>query len=542
MKMKLNIVLIGLLALALNAFGQWRNTNGTFFPFASTFSATDVLPLGSPGVTNKNLALSNLWEAVNTTRSGIDLAKGTNIPGASIVGTITNIPTAVAGQWQPVHKNLNFPNTWLRLVNHQPLKVLFFGDDAFRPSDTIFQIMRENGISLNGSGSSSTWTPIGNYLYGRRAGTYNVSTVYGGSFPGGGRDELFPLAVTHMANGASYTNVSDLVSGFRTTSVNLKAWKSNAFGTISIYTNAVGGTPTLFQSVDCNNGSTLTPFTQSWDLPARITNCIVSAVSTGTNIMFSLGQWDTNLDSGWRLDSWQGSNLGCQNFIESSFVSNSFRAFMNDYDLIVISDIGVYPTQGATNLYRTLTNAGKFPDIVYTTSTIQSNANPTAFPASLTNRANCLAIGDSVPSAVIDSAALLWVTNKDLAPDYFTDETHLTAVGHKVIGRVFWDVMGMKKERLRGWGYSGDTTTNYTFIPANQLMDTASGGNVSMISLFEPGWVYRTWGVRGVKGSTDSPIVTYTTTSDAPKFDGRTNIYTRTLIYTTNSTAGGTAT
>lgn len=464
------------------------------------------------------------------------------VAGSAVTGIISNINTAIMGNWQPVHKNLNFPNTWLRLANHQPLKVLFFGDDAFRPSDSVFQIMKENGVSLNGSGSSSTWTPVGNYLYGARAGVYSVSTTYGGTFPGGGRDELFPLSVTHLGNGASYTNVSDLVSGFRTTSINLKAWKSNAFGTISIYTNTVGGTPTLFQSVSCDNGSTLFPFTQSWDLPGKITNCVVSAVSTGTNIMFSLGQWDTNTDAGWRMDSWQGSNLGCQNFVESTFCSNSFRAFLNDYDLIVISDIGVYPTQGATNIYHTLTNSGVRPDIVFTTSTIQSNANPVAFPASLTNRVNCLAIADSTPSAVIDSAVLLWPTNVSTANYYYTDETHLTTLGHKILGKLFWDTFGLTKGKLSGWGYYGDTATNYTFIPANQLMDTASGGNVSMISLFEPGWVYRTWGVRGVKGSTDSPIVTYTVTSDAPKFDGRTNLYTRTLLYTTNSTAGGTAT
>lgn len=77
MRKKLLVVVFGLWCLALPAFAQFKGTNGVAFFYVGSLAGSDVFIVGRPGVTNFNVATSNMLRYLGTVASGpVTLASG----------------------------------------------------------------------------------------------------------------------------------------------------------------------------------------------------------------------------------------------------------------------------------------------------------------------------------------------------------------------------------------------------------------------------------------------------------------------------------
>lgn len=472
--------------------------------------AGSSIAAGTNIVTVTNGSLVTVHGTANVTQSG--LAAGSYAVNAVLA---TNLVDAV-GAYSPQHFNIGKTPVLNRLItSNLTVRMLTFGDDAFLPSASIIAAFTNMGFAINGTGGGSTYAN-GNYARSVAAGT-TTYTEPSGSNP-------YIIGTLGLATGASLTNVIEVGQnqGIDTDRICVKYWKNTGFGTLQVFTNTYGNTPVLCKTLNANVGSFSFAIT-NFDV-ARISNCVVSLVSSGTNFVPAacMGQWKTN-GQNLRLDNYTGGNIGTENFTDTSARSNMFSTLLTDFDVLVVSDLGGGGGLAAgTNLWRLIQNNNLALDVVISSSIIQSNNG------AYDSRAVALGIGKTTPFVVVDTAAFLAPTNAPALDSLYDNISHLNSSGNLYIGDKFVNALGWNEEGFR-------TTikrpqTNYVFLGVDQLRNDS--GALTLSHLYSViGTTYRTWGhyvAAGTFGANSSIFY------PGNELGQRKNMYARMLVLTTN--------
>jgi len=384
---------------------------------------------GISSATATNIAAYQAYLATNNFTGGVSAAQV-----AALMAT--NLGNATL---QNVNQGF-FPRVSNAIKSNLPVRILNIGDDQVQPVNAM-QYALTNFLSSRTSGL----TTGGSYFYRTAAGTYAERSGYQAS-----QDGLLPVQTIRMGNGASFTNASTLISGFPTTRITLNYYQSNNFGSITIQTQAFGGTIGTFRTVSANNSGALTYAYTNWDITLA-TNLIVSAVSSGTNIVIAAGQINTNAGSLWSWDDYETGNIALSQMTATALSSNAVRSFFasNNWDLIIIHDINGSSGSAASNEWWTAAVnfetaiAGCNSDIVYWTPQRVIGANE----ISAAQRDAMLITARTYNRPLFDAYNVTYPDSRSLSNGlYVVDGVHLSDAGSFYVTTRF----------LRDFGLSAD--------------------------------------------------------------------------------------
>lgn len=367
---------------------------------------------------------------------------------------------------------------------NQTVHIWLLGDDALNPHTPIVNALDRY---LFRGGSTLGWD-VGPYMGSWSAGTITKPTW-------AGTVEPFNSYVG-MATGSSITNQFNAyggqINGITTTHVVPMLWKSNSFGTLTVITqsliNGVLGTPATLRVIDCNNLSTLTAFTTNIYLGGAVPNLTASVYSTGTNMIYSIGQMNTNAGSGYSFSQFHGGSFDINNMMTNNFKSNTLRQFMAPFPptLVLFHDgngsNSLY--NGLTLFHQMVTNAGYATDI----------ASVTGIP-----RTNDLATGDGERTAVsmwakdtgrtaIDTFGLFLPFDVvSFIPFYTADAVHLTTLGNNVVGGEVVRALGLDYTSIAAQ-YDLPKFTSSNIITTTLSHPAGASGGIRTSNNFYLGW------------------------------------------------------
>lgn len=267
--MKTKILILGLMLAALTSFAQFGPSAVVKYPYTNTLKASDVFPLGVVGVTNKNIAASNLINAALSaaTAGGVSIA---TIPAdvTGNAGSMTNLAgykgsVASSSRFRLPMKTLSKKNTG------QGYSVLWIGDSLVNSyANNIAHTYFQTNL-LTSEGTNGWWGGIGlGYNPIRQTasmGTISPTPEVAGS--------AWMEAVKILTNAASalYTNVAG--DGF---------FSSDRAGIVYVVTNGYSpGTLTLKTVSDADVTNTVLTVSCSGS-PRRV---------FGTNVSFTAGRY-----------------------------------------------------------------------------------------------------------------------------------------------------------------------------------------------------------------------------------------------------------
>lgn len=337
MKLKFSIIAM-LLAFTFTSFGQFGPSAVLKYPYTNLLNASDVLPLGVPGNTNKNIAASNLLNAA--------------ISAAAAGGvTVSPIPTAITGNAGGVSNlagykgsiaseaRLRLPMKTIQKKNNgQGRKILWIGDSlvnsyAFNISHTYFQTNL-----LAADGTNGWWGGIGSGFNPMRLsgllGTMGPTPDNAGS--------PWMEAIKILTNGATalYTNISG--DGFFSSDrAGIVYVKTNGIspGTLTVKVVSDAGVTNTLDVIDCS-GSPRRTIGTNYSFTAGRYKIVLEA--TGGNGFFATpGIWSST-NSGIRYGA-----IGYGGLTDYSPGDWPSAVAAYDPDLIMILDAN-NPTYGAT--------------------------------------------------------------------------------------------------------------------------------------------------------------------------------------------------
>ena len=283
-----------------------------------------------------------------------------------VLATNLNYSALNIGRQVPQNVNNGLKRVSTALAQGRPLRILELGDDAV-------------GSEFDGH----LITSLTNFLITQVAPFYgNGSYMYRNAI-GGATDNsstasaslgLWPGNTLTMPTGSSSTNISTSVSGWPTTRVTLSYYQGSGHGTLTVRTQTFGGTWGTLASVDANGGTFQAAFT-NWDITLN-SALVASVYSSGTNIVVGVGQYNTNLVSGFSLDSYATGNAQLTNYAAvGGVMSNASRIYFasNSWDLIVPHFLDGSSAALTSNEWRIsaaafesmLSNIGCMSDVLY---------------------------------------------------------------------------------------------------------------------------------------------------------------------------------
>jgi len=313
----------------------------------------------------------------------------------------------------------------------QVLHIWLLGDDALNPHAALVNSLDRY---LYRGGSTLGWD-VGPYM-----GTWNAGTITHPTWAG--TVEPFNSYVG-MANGSSITNqfnaYGGAINGTTTTHVAPLFWKSNSFGTLTVITqslvNGVLGTPAVLKVIDCNNAGELTAATTNIYVGGAVPNLTASVYSSGSNMIYSISQVNTNAGSGYMLSQFHGGSFDINNLMTNSFKSNTLRQFMAPFppSLVLFHDGNTSNSlyNGLSLFHQMVTNAGYATDIASVTGIPRTNdlATGNGERAAVLNWAR-----DTARTAIDTYGMFLPFDVATFVPFYTADAVHLTTLGNAVVG------------------------------------------------------------------------------------------------------------
>lgn len=336
-------------------------------------------------------------------------------------------------------------NVYSRLSQKLPLRILWLGDSIAEELRAATENSLLDWMPRNGS----VWGSGGAYFYSTTngAGTY---VAYGVN------DGIWPSSHYNMAAASQLTWASTASNGVTANMVEAYYWVNNGFTTLNIQTQAFGGSWATALSVPCNNGGALTPAFTNFYLGTVIPNCQVRFTTSGTNMVFGFGLWNTNAYAGYRSSIFYAP--GCE---LTAYPSNALHVFLAGMqpDLLIVSakeaTAATY-SNGVWFLEEVLSKVSTNTAVVHVAANggVGNNAN---FALLKDQRDMSEQLSRAYNRAMFDEFGLLLPTNA-LSP-LFNDESHLNSTGQSVVGSKFSEWLGFP-QILPPLGF-----TNYRYAP-----------------------------------------------------------------------------
>lgn len=466
---------------------------------------------GGGGATNGIQMLNG--SGTNTVLHNLNVISAAGAYPGDITGTAPYAGTAntytgvvyTAGVGGPNQVNIGNLKKLKSDMASQVVNIWLFGDDALNPHTSLINSLDRY---LYRGGSMLGWD-VGPYMGSWYAGTITHPTW-------AGTVEPFNSYVG-MATGSSITNqynsYGGQINGITTTHVTPLFWKSNSFGTLTVITqslvNGVLGTPSVLRVIDCNNSSTLTAATTNIYLGGAVPNLTASVYSTGTNMIYGIGQINTNAGSGYNFSQFHGGSFDINNLMTNSFKSNTLRQFMAPFP----PSLALFHDGNTSNsLYNGLT---LFHDMVANAGYATDIASVTGIP-----RTNDLATGDGERLSVINWARATGRTAIDtyglflpfdvttFIPYYTSDAVHLTTLGNAVVGGEVVKWLGLDYPGVSAQQQLPKLTVS-NLVTATLSHPAGSSGGIRTSNNFYLGWPNNA--VRIIDNSTLVPTITAAT-------------------------------
>lgn len=332
----------------------------------------------------------------------------------------TNIALAMDNRlfFEPQNQNLNFPFVAARGRAGLPLRIVNFGDDAFKPIYACVAILNTY-LKWNGTISGSEW------LYADMSAGVSQSTVSTWTGP---NLAYLPILTYGLPVNSGITNRSAPLSD----TISLSYFKSNYFGTLTIQTNdGYSGTYNTVKVIDCNNGGVLTAAVTNFSVsPGNWRATVISTVSS--NLVVFAGQYHSGIGTNYVWDVWEGNTVSVNNVMTNSFCSNSFLTFLQNYDLVILND-----STSATDAYSgfsLLANAvrsrGMPLDMMFLQPPMASNQVGFMYQA----RQGYAQVASDYNLNMVDTGGALFPYDASkFAQYYLPDGVHLTPAGNALL-------------------------------------------------------------------------------------------------------------
>lgn len=403
---------ISLRNLGLGYFGALYNLDwGLAYQLGNIFIATNQT--GTGGFIGDGSGLTNLPIGVTSSQATNIAAYQALIATQALSTTITSSIAALDNRlfFMPQNQNLNLTNTAYRIRNGKALRILNFGDDAFQPRTptmaTLNSFLKYNGSIGEGGG---------NFYATYSAGVVQSTLAFG-----------TPIRTYGMPDNSWLTNTGTIL----TDTIYLQGWRSNAFGTATLYTNDGGaGAYGVVGAVDMNNSTVITAFTTNFPITPGVVKVYLK--SSGSNFVNFAGQIHNSIGTNYSWDIWQDGNAAILNTMTNAFTSNSLVTFLANYDLAIFNDA----TQtnhiwlGHPLLFNAATNRVPTCDVLFlqqppVTNTVRPSYDVYRSLAAFgeTYGANILAVG----------GMFLPIDPPRLIPYYSADAVHLTTAGNTLL-------------------------------------------------------------------------------------------------------------
>lgn len=556
----------GNLGSATNKFPVIYGTNGNFETIegdGSAITGLNASALGSgtvpaarlstattasPGDNDTSIATTAFVEAAKQNSTN-------NLHAAAFTGNAIS-----ASQWQPNYEMadrnaMKLPGTYARLHQHEPHWFTFFGDDAIHVSGPVLGYLQRHGMKLSNSGKGLSLGVDDGGGFGFLGASAGVTSTTTHGQTGG---PLFPITYFGMPDGGVVSNYSSLsttlvLRGWKMTHVNVRGWKNTGLGTLAVQTNNGGWNATTgwgtLATIDCNAGSDFTPYNTNFYIGQYLNQGSTRVVSTGTNVLFSVSGYNTNLDAGIVAEQWLGANIGMQNVAgwtnyptgpQNPYYSNAFAVFLKNTTLFAVSDIGDLQT-GVTNLSGMIRDHDlqmdvSFNSTLYTRDTVDGDA-------AWQYQTNFIWLANTTPYSFVDLGRWVYPTNRlkfgfgdTNTLSYFsgTDTVHASPMGHSLMGAIYATKL-FPEELLARLGYEPRRTNSF-FVSPEVMRHPGDPGTVNTSSrLVSPNTV---WGVNYggsaiVAGPGAAPATTFSLTSKSFPYENP-SIDFRMVAMTTN--------
>jgi len=363
--------------------------------------------------------------------------------------SITNIIYGGDGEPRHVNSASGLFNTRRKIALHQPPAILLFGDNA---------IPFGNGFTTNLINGLASFLPELNQSK-IGANLLQYSTGNGNYESSGGEGVMWQGDSWALANTKGMTNTYLGYTGVAADHLLLQFWKSNHFGTLTIWTSSPpGGAWAVCRTINADNGGAFTTAVTNIYLGGLLANVTAGVVSSGSNIVGrSIGLYSTNFWRGYVLDLQTVSNGDIEKYMTNSAHSNALMAVMPYYDCFVISDQNhsnaIY--RGVTHLKNAVSSRGLRTDIVLLSGSANTNS-PSLTAETRSTRAGAFRLGNELGIGVFDSYAYyLPDTVENLGGSFIgTSEVHSSQPMAGAVGQAFID--------WARWSYYANQTLGYT--------------------------------------------------------------------------------
>lgn len=480
--------------------------------YGNAAGVTNLPPIGF-AATNTGTAGQVFKKIDANTGYWADDDGGGSVSFASVANTYTGL-VFTAREGAPLNINIGNLKRLRMDLSAQTPDIWLLGDDALNPHNTLIESL-DNWATRGGS--TLGWD-IGPYM-----GTWYAGTITHPTWAG--TVEPFNSYVG-MANGSSITNqfnsYGGAINGITTTHVAPLFWKSNSFGTLTVITQSlvsgVLGTPGVLKVIDCNNASTLTAATTNIYLGAAVPNLTASVYSSGTNMIYSIAQVNTNAGSGYSFSQFHGGSFDINNLMTNSFKSNTLRQFMAPFppSLVLFHDGNTSNSlyNGLSLFHQMVTNAGYTTDIASVSGIPRTNDLDTA----RTERLSVLNWARDTGRTALDTWSLFEPFDVTSFIPYYTDDAvHLTTLGHEAVTSRVIGWLGLDAASLTTLQYRYRETIS-NVITATISSPEGSSGGIRFSNNIYVGWPSNsrriidnraTVGTATAAGSTSHTIQTY---------------------------------
>lgn len=332
------------------------------------------------------------------------------------------------------HMNLeNVPWTTARLQSHLPLRVVTFSDTALIASDDTFGLVQRALLGRYMPPNSSLRAYGGIYPL-----TSSGAVTYVGFSPG---NTFFIGGWIGLSNNCTVT--ANWTAPMTTAEVCY--WVGNGFTTWYLRTNPATA-PIL--TVDANNGGAITPAWTNVYFPRTACSLYLSN-SSGTNIIYRLGGYDTNVDAGFVYDGFGGGSFQMGDLFANANNSNAFRLFFKSYDTLMVADFGPVENSYA-NFKNSMVQNSFTADRIWLAQ--QPQTNDVTITANM--RSNYTVIGNATGDAVVDAGALYRQIDVNRSIPYYYDSIHLTVLGASLASYQSSPALPWNASKLDAYGYS----------------------------------------------------------------------------------------
>lgn len=356
----------------------------------------------------------------STNLTGQALVQSTNIAAYQAQIATNNVMQAVTNTtlaldvrrfFSPQDQNLYLSNTLQRAKAGKHLRILNFGDDAFHPRDGALATISTFRRNYGGVGESPSF-------YADRTADVVQGTLLAGT----------PIRTYGMPTGSWMSNRTAIL----TDKITLQYWKSNAFGTLTIYTNnGSAGAYGVVAVVDGNNSTTLTAATTNFTISPSTVKAYI--LSTGTNFINMVGQYYENIGTNFSWDIWQDGNAAIVNTMTNAFTSNSLVTFLQNFDLAIFNDatLSNQVYLGHPLLWNAVTNRAPTCDILF----LHQNPVTNQFGPSYDVRQAMSSFARDYGAPLLDTGGMLLPINPNVTSNYYlADGVHLSTAGNTLLG------------------------------------------------------------------------------------------------------------